>query len=212
VAPWATVGGLIVISLVAAVVSIVITPSKMSASEQLNAAVRSTIAVSSFTMTLAFNRQTPRTIVYQAPDKTEQLSRNGSVELYDGRTLIYDYEASPQRKWVEQPIAQGVAYAQAMANLAPILQAREVEQGGDVFRFIRTVRGEEIHGTARVENGFIVAETFKLTSTQGGIRERVHYSRFGSSPPVTIPDSSGIAKAVRCGGYYIPPDSSCRAP
>jgi hypothetical protein len=213
VAAWATTGGLIVASLAAALVSIVVTPSSVSASGQLKADVLATMGASSFTMTFLFDNQAPQTIVYEAPDRTEAfLSRNGPDFIYYGGRLIYDSESLPQRKWVEQPIGQGVAYAHAMSSLAPILQARQVEESGDTFRFIRRFRDEDLHGTAVVGNGFIVSETFEITYPPGATTERIRYSRFGSSPPVTIPDSRSIVKGGKCAGGYIPPDAECGMP
>jgi hypothetical protein len=216
IAPWTVTAGLLILTVSAAVISVVTAPRVQDVAigtpaEKLQMAARQTMTSSSFTRTIQVGRADQMKLEYQAPDRSLD-DRGGIPVIFIGNTFYYIGRASP-REWVEQPTVKGelTGVADAMELVSLLLSAQKVRQDGNIFSFgwVSLTRSFEVSGTATVENGLVVAEN--LAERYGDLHQtaRVYYSRFGTSPPVTLPPAKEIVHATKCHGSYIRPDVPC---
>ncbi|HXW36225.1 MAG TPA: hypothetical protein VEJ87_16740 [Acidimicrobiales bacterium] len=217
--PWIAVGGLVVVALGAAILSVATAPREVyysvpsgsrESAQTLAEAAKATTEAPSFTM----NVNDGGSLIYQAPDRISQDSEF-LPQITIGRT-IYVLAESPGDTWIVEPVdrVHSVPYL-AFTYLDLLTSLKGVSRHGDEYSGLLVApanrfapRGTPLYVSAIVESGRISAEKLSFPALGGFPKgtDTITYSKFGTSPPVTIPPSDHVVRALKCLGSYWPPD------
>lgn len=221
---WASVLGLVVITAAAAAASASaegrLVAQRTRQTTALDTAVRATLALPDFSNTGPGGGRYPFHTVYQAPDRyllTQPGLSKPSIIIGDE-----EYTLAPtrndQNRWVRQSLTSmdGV-WAQGVITLRSLLDSTVVRKSGNIIESVWDAPNEqdEFRFSTAIAGKFVKQVSTTILAGNGNPLsvEEIVYLDFGTSPPVEAPPASDVVAAVRCQGFWVPPNSSyCTGP